>query len=61
MNKRDKRLRKYRNNKREGDISSCKIKENEVNKALSIAKLAYFKNLLNENKKLLRELWKTWK
>ena len=53
MNKRDKSLRKYRNNKREGDISSCKIKQNEVNKALRIAKLAYFKNLLNENKILV--------
>ena len=53
MNKHDKRLRKDRNNKREGDISSCKIKQNEVNKALRIAKLAYFKNLLNENKKLV--------
>lgn len=45
MNKRDKRLRKCRNNKREGDISSCKIKQNEVNKVLHIAKLAYFKKL----------------
>lgn len=52
MNKRDKRLRKCRNNKREGDISSCKIKQNEVNKALHIAKLVYFKKLSKNYKKI---------
>ena len=42
-------------------ISSYKRKQNKVNKALRKAKSAYFKKLLNENKKLPRVLWKTLK
>ena len=61
MNKRDKCLRKCRNTKPEINISSYKRKRNEVNIALRKAKSAYFKNLLNENKKLPREFWKTLK
>ena len=61
MNKRDKRLKKYRHTKRQVDISSYKRKRNEVNIALLKAKSAYFKNLLNEKKKLSREFWKTLK
>ena len=61
MNERDKCSAKYRNTKREVDISSYKRKRNEVNIPLRKAKSAYFKNLLNENKKLPREFWKTLK
>ena len=61
MNERDKRLRKYRNTKREVDISLDKRKRNEVNIALRKAKSAYFKNLLNENKNLPREFLKNLK
>ena len=56
MKERDKCLRKCRNTKREVDVSSYKRKRNEVNIALRKAKSAYFRNLLSENKKLLREL-----
>ena len=61
MSERDKCLRKFRNTKHEVDISSNKRKRNEVNIALRKAESAYFKNLLNESKKLTQELWKTLK
>ena len=47
MNERDKRLRRCRNTTRKIDISSCKIKRNEVNIALCKARPAYFKTFLN--------------
>ena len=61
MNECDKCLRKCRNTKHAVDVSSYKRKQNEVNIALCKAKSAYFKNLLNENKKLPRDFWKTLK
>ena len=61
MSERDRFFRKFRITKRKVDISSYKRKRNEVNIALYKAKLAYFKTLLNENKELPREFWKTLK
>ena len=61
MNERDKCLRKCRNTTHEVDISSYKRKRNEVNTAWRKAESTYFKNLLNENKKLPRVFWKTLK
>ena len=61
INELDKCLKICRNTKREVDISSYKRKRNEVNLALRKAKSVYFKNLLNESKKLPREFWKTLK
>ena len=61
LNERDKCLRKCRNTRSEVDISLYKRKRNEVHIVLRNAKSAYFKNLLNENKKLPWEFWKTLK
>ena len=61
MSERDRFFRKFRITKRKVDISSYKRKRNEVNIALYKAKLTYFKTLLNENKELPREFWKTLK
>ena len=58
MSERNKSLKKCRNTKGENGISLYKIKRNKVNITLCKAKSAYFKNLVNENKKLPREFWK---